>query len=156
MPVKGIRFLVTNRHTDIIKPDDPVQLLASAPNRSCGSRCVPIAFDTPTSDSYRVAAESRDPSVTSSRSHPTTPQDCRLKRWMPQILGTLQTEKRSPSTSELRNRSGRAVRKDEHVVARPGRMPSGVKSSLPPRHGFALGASVLVTLTYDGVTCRWS
>src|SRR5882762_10730953 len=26
MPVKRVRFLVTNGHTDIIKPDDPVQL----------------------------------------------------------------------------------------------------------------------------------
>jgi hypothetical protein len=26
MPVKRIRFLVTNGHTDTIKPDDPVQL----------------------------------------------------------------------------------------------------------------------------------
>src|SRR6266481_744277 len=40
--------------------------LSNAPNSSCGSRYIPIAFDTPTSDSYRVAAESRDPSVTSS------------------------------------------------------------------------------------------
>src|SRR5712671_4672160 len=92
--------------------------LSSAPNRSCGSRCVPIAFDTPTSDSYRVAAESRDPSVTSSVRIQQTLRDCRLKRWMSQILGTLQTEKRSPSTSELCNRSGRAVREDEHVVTR--------------------------------------
>ena len=41
-----------------------------------------------------------------------------MKRWMSQILGTLQTEKRPPSTSELRNRSGRAVREDEHAVTR--------------------------------------
>jgi len=27
MPMKGIRFLVTNGHTDIVKPDDPVQFL---------------------------------------------------------------------------------------------------------------------------------
>src|SRR5712671_1213370 len=92
--------------------------LSSAPNSSCGSRCIPIAFDTATRDSNRVAAESRDPSVTSSVRIQQTLRDCRLKRWMSQILGTLQTEKRPPSTSELRNRRGRAVREDEHVVTR--------------------------------------
>src|SRR5882724_5985941 len=68
--------------------------LSRAPNSSCGSRCIPIAFDTPTSDSNRVAAESRDPSVTSSVRIQQTLRDCRLKHWMSQILGTLQTEKR--------------------------------------------------------------
>src|SRR5437879_3181666 len=84
--------------------------LSRAPNSSCGSRYIPIAFDTPTSDSNRVAAESRDPSVASSVRIQQTLRDCRLKRWMSQILGTLQPEKRPPSTSELRNHSGRAVR----------------------------------------------
>src|SRR6267378_8555212 len=92
--------------------------LSSAPNSSCGSRCIPIAFDTPTSDSNRAAADSRDPSVTSSVCIQQTLKDCRLKRWMSQILGPLQTEKRPLSNSELRNRSGRAVREDEHVVTR--------------------------------------
>src|SRR5882762_8263569 len=49
MPVKGIRFLVTNGHTDIIKPDDPVQL----PHQ----RSKQILWISMRSDSIRYADE---------------------------------------------------------------------------------------------------
>jgi len=40
MAMKRIRLLVTNRHTDIIKPDDPVQL----PHQR--AQIVPVDLDT--------------------------------------------------------------------------------------------------------------
>ena len=93
-------FLVTNgrrRYNQTAGTHFWCNSLSNAPNSSCGSRCLPIAFDTPTSDSNRVAADSRDPSRNFFRSHPINPQTpSSLKRWMSQILGTLQTEKRPP------------------------------------------------------------
>src|SRR5258708_38706472 len=50
-----------------------------------------MAFDTPTSDSYRVAAESRDRSATFSVRIRQTSRHCRLRRWISQFLSKLGT-----------------------------------------------------------------
>src|SRR5258707_7254610 len=84
--------------------------LSNAPNSSCGFRCIPIAFDTPTSDSNRVAADSRDPSVTSSVRIRQILRDCRLKRWMSQVRRTLQTESPTLQPQNYATEADRVVR----------------------------------------------